>query len=46
MLHMAADSGDEHAIKFADTAADSFHRTGDPAVVATANQAVAQIAAD
>jgi hypothetical protein len=45
VLHMAADSGDEHAIKFADTAADSFHRTGDPAVVATATLAVAQIAA-
>ena len=32
--------GDEHAIKFADTAADVYARTGDPAAIAAAVRAV------
>lgn len=32
--------GDEHAIKFADTAADVYDRTGDPAAIVAAVRAV------
>ena len=46
VVRMAAETGDEHAIKFADTAVDSFHRTGDPAVLAIAAHSVPLIAED
>ena len=32
--------GDEHAIKFADTAADVYERTGNPGAIAAAVRAV------
>jgi hypothetical protein len=38
-MRRAADSGDAHAIKFADTAIEAHDRTGDPALLAAANHA-------
>ncbi len=38
-LAIAVRHGDEHAIKFADTAVDTFDRTGDPAALAAAVRA-------
>jgi hypothetical protein len=47
VMHRAADSGDEHAIKFADTATDAYPRSGDdPAVAALAVASVALLAGD
>jgi hypothetical protein len=46
LMQHATDSGDEHAIKFVDAAIDAHTRSGDPAVLATAAQAIEQIAAD
>jgi hypothetical protein len=39
VMRRAADSGDAHAIKFADTAIEAHDRTGDPALLAAANHA-------
>lgn len=39
VMQRAADSGDAHAIKFADTAVEAYHRTGDPALLASAHHA-------
>ncbi|HEV7933391.1 MAG TPA: hypothetical protein VGP70_13920 [Actinomadura sp.] len=46
LMQHATDSGDAHAIKFVDAAIDAHTRSGDPAVLATAAQAIEQIAAD
>jgi len=39
LLDRAADHQDEHVLKFADTAVESFERTGDPAALAAAHLA-------
>jgi hypothetical protein len=44
LLERAADHRDEHVIKFADTAVESFERTGDPAALAAAHLAADLIA--
>jgi hypothetical protein len=41
----ATDSGDAHAIKFADTANDAHARCRDAAILAIAAQSIEQIAA-
>jgi hypothetical protein len=38
-LHLAAEHGDEHVLKFTDTAVDAFDAAGDPALLAAAAQA-------
>ena len=42
-LHRAADHGDEHVIKFTDTAAEAYARTQDPAMLAATSHAGALI---
>jgi hypothetical protein len=42
----AVDHGDEHVIKFADTAADVYARTGNPAALAAAIRAVRLVPRD
>jgi hypothetical protein len=39
VIDRAATSGDPHAIKFADAAAEMWHHTPDPSLLAAANQA-------
>jgi hypothetical protein len=39
----AVEHGDEHVIKFADTAMDVFSRTGNPAAIAAARRAMGLI---
>jgi len=39
MFARAVEHGDEHVIKFADTAADVYARTGNPAALAAAVRA-------
>ncbi len=39
MLDRAIDHGDEHVIKFSDTAVEVYNRTGDPAALAAARRA-------
>ncbi|RKN29122.1 questin oxidase family protein [Micromonospora musae] len=46
VMQQATASADAHAIKFADTAADTYGRSGDPAVLATAARTTTQIADD
>ena len=46
VLARAADLGDAHAIKFADTAVDAWHRDPDPALLSAAGNATALIADD
>ncbi|MFC6020021.1 questin oxidase family protein [Plantactinospora solaniradicis] len=47
VMHRAADSGDEHAIKFADAAVDAYARSGDdPTVAALAVASVDLLAGD
>jgi hypothetical protein len=43
VMQHAADSGDAHAIKFADTAIEAHDRTGDPALLAAADHATEMI---
>ena len=45
VIGRATDSGDAHAIKFADTAIDAFARRRDAAILAVATQSIEQIAA-
>jgi hypothetical protein len=45
-LAIAVEHGDEHAIKFADTAVDTFARTGDPDALSAAVRATVLIAPD
>jgi hypothetical protein len=45
VIGRATDSGDAHAIKFADTAIDAHARCRDAAILATAAQSIEQIAA-
>lgn len=40
IFDMAVDHGDEHVIKFADTAADVYNRTGDATALAAATRAI------
>ncbi|HEX6870396.1 MAG TPA: hypothetical protein VF163_04800 [Micromonosporaceae bacterium] len=46
VMSRATDSGDEHAIKFADTALDAYARRRDPAILANAAQSIDAITAD
>jgi hypothetical protein len=46
VMRRALESGDAHAIKFVDTAIDAHGRGGGTAVLATADQSIAQITAD
>ncbi|TDC38988.1 DUF4243 domain-containing protein [Micromonospora sp. 15K316] len=46
VLRRATATGDAHAIKFADTAADTYARSGDPVVLATVDRSTTQIADD
>lgn len=46
VMRHAVDTGDAHAIKFVDTAIDTYTRTGDPALLAITAQSIDQIAAD
>lgn len=46
VIERAQDTDDPHAIKFVDTALDTYDRSGDAAVLATAIRSVEQIAAD
>jgi hypothetical protein len=46
VMRRATDTGDPHAIKFADTAVDTFRRGGDRRVLATVAQAADQLAED
>lgn len=46
VMRRATDTGDAHAIKFVDTASDTYIRSGDPALLAIAAQSIEQIAAD
>lgn len=46
VLAMAVEHGDAHAVKFADTAVDTFARTGDPDALSAAIRATRLIAPD
>ena len=43
VLDRAVDHGDEHVIKFTDTAAEAYARTGQPGTLAAALRAAALI---
>jgi hypothetical protein len=45
VVQRAADDGDPHAIKFADTVVETYGRTGDPDLLLAADHATALIAA-